>query len=602
MTELTHGRGSHIRFDGQGLAIHLSAELFLPDLWASIKAWFASQYRDPHWLSEPFRVMSAEEDTPGSPRWKQTGVDVLSWLLFHLLVPVDHRLVKLWQAIDWAAINRLCAPLYRNSRYGQRAWAPAQLFALLMLFFVLPVNSECGLLSLVALAPLYRWFCGLGLFTKLPDHSTLHTFRKRVDAELFEAILTLVVLRCLEAGLIGNQLTHFDMMGSAASARAWTPYERAVLLTQALLRYLEASEQESEQDPCWTEALAQVAIEVLDNKRLKGDPKAAGRVAKSVLRWQQQRQAAPGQALWELALEEAVQTLLDEEPAVPALPQTVETRRSWLKKIARRLKAGMPHARGDLDARVGWTSNVRLLCGYWLGFLVDGLRGVITAVQLVPLSTDQRSQLTIALEAHQQRLGAYPAAVAADSAQDFYPVHQALDECGIQGHIASRDRLAGDSAIQLAHFTLDTQGQLLCPAGKIMIPGKTGKDGRTPYRTQPGDCAACRLKASCLPKAQQAKGRRFLRLRLEAHQRWLENRTHTRTEAYRAAQKQRFASEGWFGLAVRLHQADKMPYRSEPMNHLAGLMIGIVMNLVLLTRHQHSASPAPRPMPHLLRY
>ena len=95
-----------------------------------------------------------------------------------------------WQAIDWAIINRLCAPIYRNSKSGQRSWAPAQLFALLILFFVLSVPSECALLRLVAIVPLYRWFCGFGIFTTLPDHSTLYDFRKNVGVERFEAIMT----------------------------------------------------------------------------------------------------------------------------------------------------------------------------------------------------------------------------------------------------------------------------------------------------------------------------------------------------------------------------------------------------------------------------
>jgi len=53
---------------------------------------------------------------------------------------------------------------------------------------------------------------------------------------------------------------------------------------------------------------------------------------------------------------------------------------------------------------------------------------------------------------------------------------------------------------------------------------------------------------------------------------------------YKAAQSKRFASEGLFGLAKRLHRAHKMPYRSTDMNHIAGLMIAMLMNLSLLAR------------------
>lgn len=599
MNTVSYGHASFAQCEEKHLTIRLSSELFGPDLWEAIKAWFQTRAGSCHWLGAPFRVMPAEEDVSGYPRWKQVGVDVLSWILFHLLVPPGHALVELWQVIDWTAINRLCAPIYKNSESGQRAWAPAQLFALLLLYFVLPVPSECGLLRLVAIVPLYRWFCGFGIFSHLPDHSTLHTFRKNMGVTRLGAIMTLVVGHCLEAGLVANELASFDMMGVEASARAWTPYERAVLLTAALLRYLALSEQDKAPDAPLPEALCQlaceVAIEVLGNKRLTKDAQAASRVLVSMERWQRRQAESGGRALWEMALEEAVHILLAEdnqegEETALSLPPEPEAQRRWLKKVAQRLKDLLPHARGDLDARVGWTSRVSLLCGYWLGFLVDSLKGVITAVRVVPLSVAQQSQMLLALDEHKERVGTYPHAVAADSAQDYYPVHQGLDKREIQGHIASRHHQGPGGGYGPGHFTVDEQGQLLCPAGKPMTRGPARKDdGRMPHRAQQADCAGCALRSECLPKGQQPDGRRLIYLEPQAHQRWLQNREHTRSEEYKKAQKERFAREGWFGLAVRLYGADKMPYRSGPMNLIAGLMTGMAMNLVLLTRQGQAA-------------
>lgn len=578
--------------EAEQLTLHLSASLFGADRWRTIDTWFQTTVREGHWLSAPFRVMTAEEATPDAPRWKQISVDVLSWLMFLVLVPANHPLVVLWQTIDWAAINQLCAPGYQNSQRGQRAWAPAQLFALLVLFFVLPVASECALLRLVALVPLYRWFCGFGIFSALPDHSMLYTFRKRLGEERFEAILTWVVQRCQTAGLIANELACFDMMGVPASARPWTPYERAVLLTQARLRYLEQAEQGTlPEGPLYDtlrQLAAEVALEVLENKRLTRDPQAPSRVLRSLDRWTQRRQDASGQALWEMSVAEAVHTLLAEEEALaeaaPTQPPEPASHRRWLKAVARRLKARLPHAKGDGEARVGWVSNVRLLCGYWLGLLGDSCCGVITAVRVVPLNVDQRTQLLPALDDHQARVGADPKAVAADSAQDYYPVHRALDQRHLPGHIASRDHRAGGGGLGSAHFLVDEHGRLHCPAGQALAPGKRRKDGLTPYQAPATACAACPRRTECLPQGQQPAGPRVIHLNLVAHQRWLQNRDHTRTQEYKEAQRKRFASEGWFGLAVRLHGAAKMPYRSTTMNRIAGLMIGIAMDLTLLAR------------------
>jgi len=594
MATVMYGHSSFAQCEMEDLTLCLSARLFPAELWLAIKVWFQTDKCDSHWLSAPMRLMTTEEKIPGYPRWKQIGIDSLSWILFHLLVPATHPLVQLWQVIDWQAINRLCAPVYRNSRYGQRAWAPAQLFALLLLFFVLPVSSECGLLRLVAIVPLYRWFCGFGLFTQLPDHSTLHTFRKNVGAERFEAILSLVVMLCLERKLIANNLVHFDMMGVPASARPWAPHERAVLLTLGLVRYLEQARKGNESLESLPDALrqltAEVAVEVLGNKRLKKDPQAPGRVWRSVKRWTQERQEANGQALWEMNLEEGVQTLLAEEETMRDMALRAQNpQRDWLKKLAQRLKAQLTHACGDMDARVGKVNDTLLQCGYWLGFLVDNLHSVITAVRVVPLNIAQRSEMLPALDRHQTTIGTYPQAVAADSAQDFYAVHEGLDQREIQGHIASRDRPSGGSGLNTAYFTWDEANQLRCPEGKMLSAGKLGYEGRTPFRAQASDCRVCGRKEECLPKGQQPDGPRFIRLRVVSHRRWHQNREHTRTEDYKKAQKRRFASEGLFGLAERLFRADKMPYRSEPMNHVAGLLIGTAMNLTLLARHGATA-------------
>lgn len=406
--------------------------------------------------------------------------------------------------------------------------------------------------------------------------------------------MSMVVLRCLEAGLVANELTYFDMMGVPSSARAWTPYERAVLLTQALLRYLELAEQEKAPDAPLPDALcqlvAEIAIEVLGNKRLKKNPKSPPRVLQSVEWWIQQRQERHGQVLWEMGLEEAVQALLAQEAEEETLGerpflQDPAAQRHWLKKVAQRLKGLLPHARGDLDARVGRTSSVLLLCGYWLGFLVDSLCGVITAVRVVPLNIVQHTQMILALDIHKERVGAFPKAVAADSAQDYYPVHQALDVRQVQGHIANRNHKSVGGGLSSEYFTWDEEGQLHCPTGKMMTPRKPRRNGKTSYRAQATERASCSRKGECLPQGQQPDGPRIITLKPAAHQRWHQNRAHTRTERYKAAQKKRFASERWFGLAERLYGADKMPYRSTPMNLIAGLMIGIAMNAALLVRH-----------------
>ena len=162
-----------------------------------------------------------------------------------------------------------------------------------------------------------------------------------------------------------------------------------------------------------------MAIAVLGNKQLQKDAGIGHRVLQSMARWTRLRREAPGQALWARVLEEAVQELRA-EPEAPATPPVDPTAaRDWLKKLAQRLKERLPHTRGDRDARMGHTSVAKMCCGYWLGFLVDSLRSVITAVRVIPLVGNQHREMVPALDAHQARTGHYPQAVVADSAQDY---------------------------------------------------------------------------------------------------------------------------------------------------------------------------------------
>jgi hypothetical protein len=357
-----------------------------------------------------------------------------------------------------------------------------------------------------------------------------------------------------------------------------------VLLTWALIRYLEqvgdADASGHSLSETWQQMAAQVAIQVLENKRLNQNPKAPGRVLKSLALWRARRRAAKGDAAWERMLEEMVHDLVTEEKLCPPTEPTAQRR--WLKALAQQIKKRLPHARGDVCARIGRVGGVRLVCGYWLGFLVDSLQSVVTAVRVVPLNVDQRSQMTPAVEQHYMRTSVYPKAISADSAQDFHPVHQALDNHHIQGHIASRAYQPGHAGLGFERYTWNEQGDLCCPAGEVMTAEKLYEDGR--IRFIGSACAACPLRQDCLPKKQQPHGPRRLILRTAAHQRWQQNRAHTFTSQYKAAQSKRFASEGQFGLAKRLHGAAKMPYRSLAMNHIAGLMIAIVMDLSLLAR------------------
>ena len=143
--------------------------------------------------------------------------------------------------------------------------------AILMLMFLYGVAYETRTLAWVKENVVWCWFCGFGIFGPWPNRNALYDFRQRVGPELFEEVLTLAVGACVEAGLVGNLLVSFDLTSVVASGHRWSPYERAVILTKALIRYLELCWAEQRPEEPMPDALhklaAEVALEVLPHTR-----------------------------------------------------------------------------------------------------------------------------------------------------------------------------------------------------------------------------------------------------------------------------------------------------------------------------------------------
>ncbi len=83
----------------------------------------------------------------GPPRWRRMSLDVLSYLLFVLLIPAGHPLRKLYEAYDWHKIDEKCASVYRNQKRGAPAYPPQVMFRILVLMFYSGTPFESTTLS-----------------------------------------------------------------------------------------------------------------------------------------------------------------------------------------------------------------------------------------------------------------------------------------------------------------------------------------------------------------------------------------------------------------------------------------------------------------------
>jgi transposase len=582
--------GSQLQCEAEQIVIRLPRQVF-GDAWTALRTWLLEAMGRQPVVFNPHRVMTERDKGDEAPRWKSAGLDVLSWILFLLKVPAKHELVALWQTIPWTTINQLCAPLYRNAHGGRYAWAPAQMVAILTLMFLYGVAYETRTLAWIKENVVWSWFCGFGIFGPWPNRNALYDFRQRVGPELFEEALTLAVWACMEAGLVSNLLVSFDLTSVVASGHRWSPYERAVILTKAVIHYLELCWTEQRPEESMPDALrklaAEVALEVLPHKALKRvNPE---RVVESVEQWDDPSDVQ--EPPWQEEVKEAVEEVhLKEKPIEDSLLETTAGAvRPKLVRIANKLMIRLPHTRGDLDARVGRTTDYTWFCGYLVGFVVDSLCHVITAVVLAAGNAKQFKLFPQAMDAHRRRVGA-PKATAIDSAFDMPDVHTYLDRYQIKGHVTSRDHpTPADGGYGTDRLEWDEEGWILrCPNQTPLKPKGKARQGKQTYVGTA--CHECSRYTNCCP-SEQGEPKKFT-LNPVTHRRWQENRKHCLTEEYKAAQERRFVDEGRFGLAKMNHHGAKMPYRSEDMNLIAALMMAIVMNYRILARHQQQERSA----------
>ena len=99
-------------------------------------------------------------------------------VLLEELVPQDHLLRKIEKAVDFNFIHDMCKDLY-SPNIGRPAIEPELLFRMLFLGYLYGIPSETKLAQAVNENIAFKWFLGLKLTEKGPDHATISANRVR---------------------------------------------------------------------------------------------------------------------------------------------------------------------------------------------------------------------------------------------------------------------------------------------------------------------------------------------------------------------------------------------------------------------------------------
>ena len=101
----------------------------------------------------------------------------MSFVTLEELMPQEHFLRDLDRLVDFDFIYDKVADLYSNT--GRPAIDPVVMIKMMLIGYIYGIDSERKLEQEITVNIAYRWFLGIDLDERVPDHSTISQLRRR---------------------------------------------------------------------------------------------------------------------------------------------------------------------------------------------------------------------------------------------------------------------------------------------------------------------------------------------------------------------------------------------------------------------------------------
>src|SRR6202047_1606412 len=120
-------------------------------------------------------------------------------------VPEDHPVREIAAVLDLSWVYAELASYY--PRMGRPSIDPVLMIRMLIVGYVFAIRSERALCREVQVNFAYRWFCGLSIEDKVPDHSVFSRARNErfSNSAIFRSVFERIVGACIAAGLVGGK-------------------------------------------------------------------------------------------------------------------------------------------------------------------------------------------------------------------------------------------------------------------------------------------------------------------------------------------------------------------------------------------------------------
>src|SRR6478735_66843 len=120
-------------------------------------------------------------------------------------VPDDHPVRAIAAVLDPSWVHAELAPFY--PKIGRPSIDPVLMIRMLIVGYAFAIRSERALCREMRVNLAYRWFCGLSIEDKIPDHSAFSRARNERfrNGDMFRRVFERVVEACIAAGLVGGE-------------------------------------------------------------------------------------------------------------------------------------------------------------------------------------------------------------------------------------------------------------------------------------------------------------------------------------------------------------------------------------------------------------
>jgi transposase len=159
------------------------------------------------------------------------------------IVPENHLLRLIDRHIDLKFIRDKVKHLYSHT--GRPSIDPEVLLRILLIGYLYGITSERRLCEEVQMHIGYRWFVGLNLEDKVPDHSTFSKNRHErfSESDLFQRIFDEIVNQCVSQGLLTGK--HLTVDSTYVQANAALKSLEPIVVTMGTGEYIEKLEREN---------------------------------------------------------------------------------------------------------------------------------------------------------------------------------------------------------------------------------------------------------------------------------------------------------------------------------------------------------------------